>query len=238
MLATNTTKKKEGFTMKENTTAKNNNKTTTATTKKSIIDFVINGKEASEVLQEVNSRLEKVESEQFNIAMMVSYAVGVTIPAYTDNTGVEHGAATCENPTTQKDMKEKVCKNHATVSRWVTAMKLIIDAKKFNKFASGTLKFQYDKIIMLLDEKTSKHFASKDFDKNMKKSVSELKDIVKKANKSDNTSDNTSDETSDNVQEVDTITGIDFVEVTVDGTAYRVDKKAFLEWLDANKILD
>lgn len=113
----------------------------------SIINVTVNGMKATEGVKHVQSRLESAERSIFNIALISAYSTGVTIPAYTDNKGNNHAEAICEKPFKQVDFIKLVGRSKPTLSRWIKAMKLIIDKGYFNDFASGLYPFSYDKII-------------------------------------------------------------------------------------------
>ena len=113
----------------------------------SIINVTVNGMTANDTIDSVKSRLESVEKSAFNIALLCAYGTGVTIPEYIDNKGNIHGEAICDKPIKQNDYIKLVGRSKATLSRWVKAMKLIIENNRFNDFATGLYPFSYDKII-------------------------------------------------------------------------------------------
>ena len=135
-------------------TTNNNNNTnnhkevnTMNNTTKSIINVTVNGMTAGETIENVKSRLETVEKSAFNIALLCAYGTGVTIPAYTDNKGIEHGEATCDKPIKQNDYIKLVGRSKATLSRWIKAITLIIEKGYFTDFSSGVYPFSYDTLF-------------------------------------------------------------------------------------------
>lgn len=116
-------------------------------------NFSLNGKKASEVLTSVNTTLNSVSRSQFKVAVQCSYLTGIIIPAFHD-----YGEAVIDKKErlTQQALLDKVEKDHATVSRWIKAVKLIIDNNEFVSFAEGVFQFSYDKIIWYYENKEDK----------------------------------------------------------------------------------
>lgn len=116
-------------------------------------NFSLNGKKASEVIASVNTTLNSVSRSQFKVATQCSYLTGITIPAFHD-----YGEATIDKKErlSQQALLDKVEKDHATVSRWIKAVKLIIDNNEFVSFAEGVFQFSYDKIIWYYENKEDK----------------------------------------------------------------------------------
>lgn len=128
---------------------KNNTNTTT-----SIINVTVNGMSATDAIASVKTRLETVEKSAFNIALLCAYTLGDKIPSYIDNKGNEHGEAVCDKPIKkQADLLKLIGRSKATLSRWIKAMRLIIEHGYFTEFASGSLPFSYDKIITIIENK-------------------------------------------------------------------------------------
>ena len=123
-------------------------------TNNSIINVTVNGMSATDAIASVKTRLEAVEKSAFNIALLCAYTLGDTIPSYIDSKGNEHGEAVCEKPIKkQADLLKLIGRSKATLSRWIKAMRLIIEHGYFTEFASGSLPFSYDKIITIIENK-------------------------------------------------------------------------------------
>ena len=229
--------------MKNNTT--NNNTTTTNSkevntmnnTTKSIITVVVNGMTAKETIENVKSRLETVEKSAFNIALLCAYGTGVTIPAYTDSKGNEHGNATCENPIKQKDYIKLVGRSKATLSRWIKAITFILEKGYFTDFSNGVYPFSYDKIIDIFENENV--FAGYVFADLMALSANTLETMVKEYKPSTEKeeteeeagkSEETTEEEATNTTEEEEETAI----LTYNGKDYIVNKEAFEKWLSEN----
>ena len=207
------------------------------TTTKSIINVIVNGMSASETIENVKSRLETVEKSAFNIALLCAYGTGVTIPAYTDNKGNEHGEATCEKPIKQNDYIKLVGRSKATLSRWIKAITLIIEKGYFTDFASGVYPFSYDKIIDIFSNEEA--FDGYVFADLMNLSASTLETMVKEykpateeeateeAGESEEATTTEEEATADTTEE-ETAT------LTYNGKKYIVNKEAFEKWLAEN----
>lgn len=123
-------------------------------TNNSIINVTVNGMSATDAIASVKTRLETVEKSAFNIALLCAYTLGDTIPSYVDSKGNEHGEAVCDKPIKkQADLLKLIGRSKATLSRWIKAMRLIIEHGYFSEFASGSLPFSYDKIITIIENK-------------------------------------------------------------------------------------
>lgn len=123
-------------------------------TNNSIINVTVNGMSATDAIASVKTRLETVEKSAFNIALLCAYTLGDTIPSYIDSKGNEHGEAVCDKPIKkQADLLKLIGRSKATLSRWIKAMRLIIEHGYFTEFASGLLPFSYDKIITIIENK-------------------------------------------------------------------------------------
>ena len=210
------------------------------TTTKSIINVTVNGMTAGETIENVKSRLETVEKSAFNIALLCAYGTGVTIPAYTDNKGNEHGEATCEKPIKQNDYIKLVGRSKATLSRWIKAITLIIEKGYFTDFASGVYPFSYDKIIDIFSNEEA--FDGYVFADLMNLSASTLETMVKEykpateeeateeAGESEEATTTEEEATADTTEE-ETAT------LTYNGKKYIVNKEAFEKWLAENGTL-
>ena len=192
---------------------KNMKKTTT----KSIVNVTVNGLSSGECVDKVIQRIETVEKNVFNIALLASYATGVEIPPYTDVKGVERGRAVCENPISQADFVKLVGRSKQSVSRWIKAFNLIIENCCFSVFAEGKLPFSYDKIIFIFEENESlfEKYCLNDL---FELSLNSLKSLAKKQ----------TEETEETEEAEETAT------LTYNGKEYVVNKKAFEKWLTKN----
>ena len=225
--------------MKTTTNTTNNSKevNTMTNTTKSIINVTVNGMTASETIESVKSRLETVEKSAFNIALLCAYGTGVTIPAYTDNKGNEHGEATCDKPIKQNDYIKLVGRSKATLSRWIKAITLIIEKGYFTDFSNGTYPFSYDKIIDILSNEEA--FAGYVFADLMNLSASTIETMVKEykpateeeateeAGESEEATTTEEEATADTTEEETTT-------LTYNGKDYIVNKEAFEKWLSEN----
>jgi hypothetical protein len=215
-------------------------KTTNKDTKNnSIINVTVNGMTANETIDNVKLRLETVEKSAFNIALLCAYGTGVTIPAYTDNKGVEHGETVCDKPIKQNDYIKLVGRSKATLSRWIKAMNLIIENNCFNDFASGLYPFSYDKIIDIFEN-------AEVFDGYVLKDLMELsactlstmvKDYTKHGEKTEEVSEDETATSSDNKEEKTEEVSEEIATLIYQGKEYTVNKAIFEKWLAENATL-
>ena len=215
-------------------------KTTNKDTKNnSIINVTVNGMTANETIDNVKLRLETVEKSAFNIALLCAYGTGVTIPAYTDNKGVEHGETVCDKPIKQNDYIKLVGRSKATLSRWIKAMNLIIENNCFNDFASGLYPFSYDKIIDIFEN-------AEVFDGYVLKDLMELsactlstmvKDYTKHGEKTKEVSEDETATSSDNKEEKTEEVSEEIATLIYQGKEYTVNKAIFEKWLAENATL-
>ena len=221
-------------TTNNNTTTNNKEEKIMKTTTKSIINVTVNGMSASETIDNVKSRLETVEKSAFNIALLCAYGTGVTIPAYTDNKGNEHGVATCEKPIKQNDYIKLVGRSKSTLSRWIKAISLIIEKGYFTDFSSGVYPFSFDKIIDILTHEEV--FAGYVFADLMALSASTLETMVKEYNKpkeEEEEEETTTEEQTESVEKEEEQTE-ETTTITYDGKDYIVNKSDFEKWLSEN----
>lgn len=213
----------------------------------SIIDVVVNGMNGTEVIEAVNTRLETVEKSVFNIALLCSYGTGVTIPAYTDNKGVEHAEAAIEKPSKQKDFILRVNRSSKAISRWIIAMNLIIEEGYFTDFASGVYPFSYDKIIAIFRNKEA--FEGTMLPDLMKMSAKSLETMAEEykvsAEKEETEADSNNKEESISSKEVTTEAEApdeegseEVATISYNGKEYHVNKLAFEKWLAENILAD
>lgn len=223
---------------------KNNNTTNNSkevnnmdNTTKSIINVTVNGMTAGETIENVKSRLETVEKSAFNIALLCAYGTGVTIPAYTDNKGNEHGEATCEKPIKQNDYIKLVGRSKATLSRWIKAITLIIEKSYFTDFSNGLYPFSFDKIIDILTHEEV--FSGYVFADLMNLSASTLETMVKEYNKpkeeeEEEEEETTTEEQTESTEKEEEQTEEETTTLTYNGKDYIVNKEAFEKWLAEN----
>lgn len=220
-----------------NTTTNTKEANTMDNTTKSIINVTVNGMTAGETIESVKSRLETVEKSAFNIALLCAYGTGVTIPAYADNKGNEHGEATCDKPIKQNDYIKLVGRSKATLSRWIKAITLIIEKGCFTDFASGLYPFSYDKIIDIFSNEEA--FDGYVFADLMNLSASTIETMVKeykpateeeateKAGENEEATITEEEATEDTTEEETAI-------ITYNGKEYIVNKADFEKWLAEN----
>lgn len=208
---------------------------TTNTTNNSIINVTVNGMIANEAIISIKSRLETVEKSAFNIALLCVYTLGDTIPSYTDNKGVEHGEAICDNPIKkQADLLKLIGRSKATLSRWIKAMHLIIEKGYFSDFASGSLPFSYDKIITIFenDDKFSNYVLSDLMSMTVDTLEAMSTTVDNKTEEKTSEENTTSEEKTEDTEEEKTSeeTGV----LIYEGKEYTVPKEAFEKWLAEN----
>lgn len=208
----------------------------------SIINVTVNGMTANDTINNVKSRLESVEKSAFNIALLCAYGTGVTIPEYTDNKGNVHGEAICDKPIKQNDYIKLVGRSKATLSRWIKAMKLIIENNRFNDFVTGLYPFSYDKIINIFEN--ADVFNGYVFNDLMELSACTLATMVKdyeKLSKEPSEEEDSKDETapdSDSKEEKGSEEpSAETTTLTYNGKEYTVNKQAFEKWLAENATL-
>lgn len=208
----------------------------------SIINVTVNGMTANDTINNVKSRLESVEKSAFNIALLCAYGTGVTIPEYTDNKGNVHGEAICDKPIKQNDYIKLVGRSKATLSRWIKAMKLVIENNRFNDFATGLYPFSYDKIIDIFEN--ADVFNGYVFNDLMELSACTLATMVKdyeKLSKEPSEEEDSKDETapdSDSKEEKGSEEpSAETTTLTYNGKEYTVNKQAFEKWLAENATL-
>ena len=220
-------------------------KTNTPAATNSIINVVVNGMTATEAVKNVQSRIETVEKSVFNIALITAYGTGVTIPAYTDNKGVEHAEAVCDKPLQQVDFIKLVGRSSKAISRWVTAMKLVIDNKYFTDFASGKYPFSYDKVIAIMKEEHKPVFNGMLLSDLMNLSAKTLETMVTDYKPADISKEEASNDT--NTAPTDTkeeeantpaTKELEIATISYAGKSYNVPRVAFEKWLAENMIAE
>lgn len=205
-------------------------------TNNSIINVTINGMTAMEAIGDIKLRLESVERSAFNIALECAYVLGVTIPAYTDSEGIEHGEATIDKPIKkQADLLKLIGKSKATLSRWIKAVKLIIEQGYFTEFYTGSLPFSFDKIIVILEN--GEKFTGYTFADLMSMTVDSLEAMVDtaKEEQDSNKADGEADGEAENVEE--SPKEVEYAVFSYNDKEYKVVKADFEKWLDENAII-
>ena len=222
-------------------------KNTTPATNNSIINVVVNGMTATEAVKNVQSRIETVEKSVFNIALITAYGTGVTIPEYTDNKGVLHGSATIDKPMKQADFIKLVGRSSKAISRWVIAMKLVIDNNYFTDFANGKYPFSYDKIITIFKEENKPAFNGMVLADLMNLSAVTLETMVsdykpadtsKEANKEETSTDNDTTPADNKEDKPANNNELEIATIVYNGKEYHLPKVAFEEWLSENMIAE
>lgn len=204
----------------------------------SIVNVVVNGMTAVEVIDDVKNRLTAIEKSAFNIALECAYVLGTTIPAYTDNKGIEHGVATIDKPIKkQADLLKLVGRSKATLSRWIKAITLIIENDRFLEFANGTYPFSYDKIITIFDHKEK--FEGHILSDLMTMTVDTLEAMTAtKEEKTEEPSDSeTATDNDDKEEKTEEPTTEETAVLIYQDKKYKVNKVVFEKWLAENATL-
>lgn len=203
----------------------------------SIINVTVNGMSANEAITSVKARLETVEKSAFNIALLCAYTLGDTIPSYTDNKGVQHGEAVCDKPIKkQADLLKLIGRSKATLSRWIKAMRLLIEKGYFTDFANGKYPFSYDKIITIFENDGK--FTDYVLADLMAMSVDTLEamTIISEKTEEEKTEEKTED-SSEGKTEEETEETEETATLTYNGKDYIVKKAIFEKWLAENATL-
>ena len=215
-------------------------KNTTAIKTTSIINVTVNGMTATDAIASVKSRLETVEKSAFNIALLCAYTLGDTIPAYVDSKGVEHGEAVCDKPIKkQADLLKLIGRSKATLSRWIKAIRLIIEKGYFSEFSNGTLPFSYDKVIVILENpEVFKEYVLADLMGMTVDTLEAMTDV--KTETAEATEEETEEATTEEATAEETAEETETTEtavLTYNGKEYIVPKAAFESWLSVNAII-
>lgn len=205
----------------------------------SIINVTVNGMTAGEAVEDVKVRLLSVEKSAFNIALLCAYTLGVEIPAYTDDKGNEHGEAVCDKPIKkQVDLLKLIGRSKATLSRWIKAMRLIIEHGYFSEFASGSLPFSYDKIITIIENNDK--FSGYVLADLMSMSCDTLEAMLVVSTEEEATTTEEEAEATEEATEEEATTDDTTEEaavLTYNGKDYVVNKAIFEKWLAENATL-
>ena len=206
-------------------------------TNNSIINVTVNGMSATDAIASVKTRLETVEKSAFNIALLCAYTLGDTIPSYIDSKGVEHGETVCDKPIKkQADLLKLIGRSKATLSRWIKAMRLIIEHGYFTEFSNGSLPFSYDKIITIFENKNKfEGYFLADL-MSMSCDTLEAMLVVSTEEEATTTEEATEEEatTEDTTEEEATE---ETAVLTYNGKNYTVNKAVFEKWLAENATL-
>lgn len=204
----------------------------------SIINVTVNGMTATEAIEDVKKRLESVEKSAFNIAIECAYTLGVTIPAYTDDKGIEHAEAIISKPIKkQADLLKLVGRSKGTLSKWIKAVRLIIENGYFTDFATGIYPFSYEKIIAILENKEA--FSGYIFKDLIAMTVDTLEAMTAtKKEEEAPTEEKTNENASDNSKEEAPSEEVEVATISYAGKEYSVPKEAFEKWLAKNMIAE
>ena len=210
----------------------------------SIINVTVNGLTANEAIASVKLRLETVEKSAFNIALLCAYTLGDTIPSYVDNKGNEHGEAVCEKPIKkQADLLKLIGRSKATLSRWIKAVRLIIEKGYFTEFSNGSLPFSYDKVILIFEnEEAFEGYVLADL---MSMTVDTLEAMTETASEDDSeddsaedTEEGSEDDSEDDSKDEEETASEEVTTIIYNGEEYTVNKVAFEKWLSDNAIVE
>jgi len=168
----------------------------------------LRGADIKSAISKTNTVLASVDNAAFKVAIITAYATGITIPAYADDVA----ELTIDKKVSLRDFGKLIGRDHSTLSRWLKALTLIIDNGDFGYFVSGTLKFQFDKLILIYENKDV-FLVDYTLTDLLSMSYSTLKSLLPQADKTD-------DKT---------------IEVNINGTIYLVSEKLFNSFIDRCK---
>lgn len=158
---------------------------------KSILDFNLSNLKKGDVVKRLANSCENITKNAVFVGVYTCYLTGVSIPAYDTNRGVHVMGMKTDGIKMNElcDYPELSKYSRTTLSRYCTAMKLVIDNGDFDKFICDNdrrLSFTYDTIINYYNNKELlKDKGIDSIDKALEKSVRAIKDMVK-GDKSDN----------------------------------------------------
>ena len=173
---------------------KNNNSKGEKTMEKLKGIITINLKNANNVkcFEYMRNDLETMSTKGFELGVIGYYLNGGNIPTYTTKNGVvvnvtrksDGDTMTITDIANSEYLKDY---DRSTISRMITAVKLIIENGDFNKFATTDtvrrLTFTYDKVISFYNNKdVMRKNGVKSINDAFKKSVRDLREIVKPKN--------------------------------------------------------
>ena len=157
---------------------------TTMNNNKSLVNVsVMEASTNTEIFKAIATNLTSAENAAFKVAVRVAYLLGVSIPC-------GQGTITNKSPLKAKAVYTKINKSKATVSRWLKAVKYIIDNELFDDFNSGVYPFSFDKIILIFSNELVDD--DRDFSGLMDMTVVELEKLV--SDDDDTSDDDTSDD--------------------------------------------
>ena len=192
---------------------------------------------ATKCVNAISDLLDKSALTGFYIGVYGAYMNGVEIPAYYTKKGDYVTACKLASTMSLKEASKLPAlkhKDYTTLSRYVGAVKLVIEAGDFGYFASGKLSFTYDKIYLYYNNKSA--MESNQINSILDAfeiSVASLKKLVKEYNApadSDSDSAPADDSTSDSapVTAVDSANNDEMVEFVFNGKKYNAPKSAVL----------
>lgn len=154
------------------------------------------------IFKAISNCLKAIDKNGFMLGVYICYLNGVQIPAYNTNKGVHVPACKRDSMSITDICNNEYVKGYSrsTISRYATAVKLIIANGDFNKFIDGDdvrrLSFTYDTVINYYQNKDvmNKNDIKSIDDALTKHSVRDIKELVKNgdsttANKDDAVSD-------------------------------------------------
>lgn len=116
-------------------------------TKKALVDVMgLVKKNDTTILAEISSALTTAENSAFRVATRCAWLVGVEFTINDKSMVIDN-----TKKLTPKQVYTKVNKSKATLSRWIKAIKLVIEHDLFNDFNSGKYPFSFDKIIAIFE---------------------------------------------------------------------------------------
>lgn len=211
---------------------KTNKTTNKATINTSIIDICYNGLTAIECETYAIKKGEEYDKAYFNSALAFYFLNGKTIPQYVDTQGNLHGSATIDSAQKKslQDIAEAVDRHKGTISKMVKAMESIIDEGYFEEFYTNKLKFSFDKINLIFDDKYKDLLESHTLSSLLSQSFKSLKpqlDALNAKKSGEKSEDKKTEESKEENKEV---------VITYEGKNYtlKLGKDAFEKWLAEN----
>lgn len=182
---------------------------------------VLEATKNSDVLKAIATNLLSAENSAFKVAVRTAWLVGVSIPCGS-------GTITNKNAKKPKEVYQSINKSKATLSRWMKALRCIIDNNLFDDFNKGVYPFSFDKIIMIFEHELT---ADNTFADLMKMSVVEIEELYKV---DDVEEESATDETAEegDSEETATVDDSPIVKFTYNGTEYAVHESALIEFIE------
>lgn len=176
----------------------------------------------NEIFKAISNNLTSAENSAFKVATRCAYLVGVSIPCGS-------GTITNKKALKPKEVYSKVNKSKATLSRWIKAIKLVIDNDLFNDFNNGVYPFSFDKIIMIFDNELTNDNTFEDL---MKMSVVEIEKLYKTEEADTEDTEEADTEEAENVEEADTEDTSVIVQFEYNGMVYEVHENALIKFIE------